>query len=90
MSRDRGKERVCNDLSDTQRSARTQLAHLIRPFGPLSVHTGKESSPLSLSSGGFIHVMPDRHNAMHIRYATQRQHIIDSVRIAFASRVSVR
>jgi len=26
-------------------------------------------------------VMPDRHNAMHIRYATQRQHIVDSVRM---------
>ena len=50
-----------------------------RPFGRLSVDTDKESSISPY--GTVIHVMPIRHNAMHIRYATQRQHIIDSVRM---------
>jgi len=31
-------------VDSVTRSARAQLAHLIRPFGRLSVHTGKESS----------------------------------------------
>jgi hypothetical protein len=48
-----------------------------RPLGRVCCQRSQNKS-----ASGPIHVMLIRHNAMHIRYATQRQHIVDSVSTA--------